>query len=497
MIKLIAFDLDNVLIDGEAIDEISKLMGVEEEISALTKQAMEGDLDFETSLRKRIKLLKGASCDDVKKIVDNIPLMKGAEETIKTLKEMGYKIATITGNFEIVAQRLKDELDLDYAYCNILHEEDGLLTGEISGPLIEEGSKADVLQELMDSENLKADECAAVGDGANDISMLQKAGLGVAFNAKPVVKEIADVIVDSKDLKELLTIFNNGSKDKDKSILEIDSKKSFDELLKEKRSLEKKLNELTQERDKLNEEARARKILRDDLNNSIKENLDKALEYRSKRDKVNREVKKYKKLRDETNQELKKLEYSSGRRDIQRIQDEIKKIDKTIETKVLDIRKENELVKQVTELQKKLQTMKEDEETHEEAVKLKKLSESYHNQVVELSDQAQETHEEMVKYFQRIDEIRSKADETHAEFMNIREEATQKHEEVKKVLKEIKLKNKSLDKVKARKRHREDTESQKENVKEKEKAQEIYRKFQGGKKLTTQELLLLQKHKIV
>ncbi len=497
MIKLIAFDLDNVLLDGEAIDEIGKLVGVENEISALTEQAMEGDLDFETSLKKRVSLLKGASLDDVKKVVDNIPLMEGAEETIKELKRRGYKIATITGNVEIVALRLKNELNLDYAFCNILHEKNGLLTGEVSGPLLVEGSKADILQELLDTVKLSTEECAAVGDGANDISMLQKAGLGVAFNAKPVVKEIADVIIDGKDLRELLTIFTDEVKDDVKSSLEIDSKKSFDELLKEKRGLEKKLNELTQERDKLNEEARTFKHLRDDLNSSIKNNLDKALKYRNERDQVNKEVKKYKKLRDEANQELKKMEWSSGRRDIQRIQDEIKKLDKTIETKVLDIRKENELVKQVTDLQKKLQTMTEDEETRDEAIKLKELSESYHARVVELSDQAQETHEQMIKYFERIDDIRVKADEAHAEFIKIRENASQKHEEVKKVLKEIKAKNKALDKVKAKKRYREDEITHSENIKEKERAQEIYRKFRGGKKLSTEELLLLQKHNIV
>lgn len=496
MIKLIAFDLDNVLLDGEAIDEIGKLMGVEKEISALTKKAMEGDLNFETSLKKRVSLLKGASLDDVKKVIANIPLMEGAEETIKVLKQRGYKIATITGNVEIVAQRLKDELNLDYAFYNILHEKDGILTGEVSGPLLVEGSKADILQELLDTEKISAEDCAAVGDGANDISMLKKAGLGVAFNAKPVVKEIADVIIDGKDLRELLTIFSEEVK-KEKSSFEIDTKKSFEVLLKEKRGLEKKLNELTQERDKLNEEARTFKHLRDDLNSSIKDNLDKALNYRNERDQVNKEVKKYKKLRDEANQELKKMEWSSGKRDIQRVQDEIKKIDKVIETQVLDIRKENELVKQVSELQKQLKPMKENEETREEAVKLKELSESYHARVVELSDQAQETHEQMIKYFEKIDDIRVKADEAHAEFMKIRENASQKHEEVKTLLKEIKAKNKALDKVKAKKRYKEDEVSHNENAKEKERAQEIYRKFLGGKKLSTDELLLLQKHNVV
>ncbi|MCE5213860.1 MAG: phosphoserine phosphatase SerB [Methanobacterium sp.] len=546
MIKLIAFDLDNVLIDGEAIDEIAKLVDAETEISKLTRQAMEGEINFETSLQKRMNLLKGASIDDIKEVVEQLPLMEGTEETIKELKNRGFKLATITGNFEIVTERLK-ELDMDYVCCNMLHEENGVITGEISGPLIVEGSKAEVLQKLIDDEGLSAEECAAVGDGANDIPMIQKAGLGVAFNAKNSVKEVADIVIDNKDLRELLPIFEKEKPESEKESIKSDAKeeiptesednkenkaeettdeseditkgdaksketatvkdskpqinkdagKSFSELLGEKKRLEKDLKDLTRVRDNLNEEAKTHKQLRDDLNSSIKEILDKALNYRKQRDEINQEVKKYKKLRDETNQELKKLEWSSGKRDIMKIQDEIKKLDHTIETKVLDIRKENELVKKVTELQKKLQTMQEDENTKKEAIELKERSESHHARVVELSDQAQETHEQMLTFFQKIDEIRAKADDAHAKFISTREKASAKHEEVKAVLKEIRGKNKSLDKVKAKERHKEDMISEKKNIQEKERAEEIYRKFRDGKKLTTDELLLLQKHNIV
>jgi phosphoserine phosphatase len=556
LIKLIAFDLDNVLIDGESIDEIAKMAGVEEEISKLTKQAMEGDISFETSLQQRIKLLKGTSLDDIQQVVDNLSLMEGTEETIPELKRRGYKLATITGNFDIVTSRLK-ELDIDYIYCNKLHDADGILDGEISGPLIVEGSKADVLQEIMEKEDITAEECAAVGDGANDIPMLEKAGLGVAFNAKSAVKEIADVVIDNKDLREILPIFeintdnlidgsspneepaksenmstakseditepvksddistakeenidnpvkedkapeNPDEQEKEtKSQVNEDAGKSFSKLLGEKKDLERNLKVLTRERDALNDEAKEHKLVRDDFNASIKEILDKALEYRKKRDEINQEVKKYKKLRDETNQELKKLEWSSGRRDIVKIQDEIKSLDKTIETKVLDIRKENELVKKVTDLQKKLQTMQEDEDIKNEALELKELSESYHARVVELSDQAQETHEQMLTYFQKIDEIRAKADDAHLQFINTREKASAKHEEVKNILKEIRGKNKSLDKAKAKERHKEDLISEKKNSQEKERAEEIYRKFRDGKKLSTDELLLLQKHNVV
>jgi len=561
LIKLIAFDLDNVLIDGEAIDEIGKLTSVEAEISEITKKAMEGDLDFETALNKRVALLKGVSVENIKEVVSKIPLMEGAEETIAELKKRGYKIATITGSFEIIANRMKEDLGLDYAFSNVLHEEEGKLTGEVSGPLLK-GSKAEVLKEIMEMEKVKAEESAAVGDGANDVSMLEEAGLGIAFNAKPVLKEKADIVVEKKDLRELLEIFPEEDKSEDTSpeakeekqaeedIIETkeettkaqeepaeeeatkaqeepaeeeatetqeeeaektspdvkaevkpepnpDAGKSFGELLSNKKELEKRLKVLTKERDDLNEKAREFKKVRDELNASIKENLDKALKYRDERDKINQEVRKYKKLRDETNQELKKLEYASGRRDILKIQGEIDKLEKTIETKVLDMRKENELVKKVQDLSKTLSEMKEDEKVQTEALALKEVSEAHHAKVVEFSDKAQETHESMLEYFKNIDDVRAKADLAHNQFIETRETASAKHEEVKAVLNEIRRKNKGLDKVKAKERNIESEKSKKKNMAEKEIARDIYEKFKEGKKLSTEELRLLQKHNIV
>ncbi len=555
MIKLIVFDLDNVLIDGEAIDEIGKLMGVEAEISEITKKAMEGDLDFETSLKERVALLKGASVENIKEVVSKIPLMEGAEETIAELKKRGYKIATITGSFEIIANRMKEDLGLDYAFSNVLHEEEGKLTGKVSGPLVN-GSKAEILKEIMEMEKLKAEESAAVGDGANDVSMLEEAGLGIAFNAKPVLKEKADVVIEKRDLREVLEVFNEeetsndttegkapeetNKENKEEKVLkeskepvkddtvikeetpsellkeEIPAKesspdvkaevkpepnpdagKSFGELLSNKKELEKRLKILTKERDDLNEDARDFKKIRDELNASIKENLDKALKYRDERDKINKEVRKYKKLRDETNQELKKMEYASGRRDILKIQSEIDKIEKTIETKVLDMRKENELVKKVQDLSKTLSQMKEDEKVQTEAIALKEVSEAHHAKVVEFSDKAQETHETMLEYFKNIDDVRTKANLAHNQFIETREKASAKHEEVKSVLNEIRRKNKGLDKVKAKERNIESEKSKKKNMAEKEIAKDIYEKFKEGKKLSTEELRLLQKHNIV
>jgi phosphoserine phosphatase len=487
LIKLIAFDLDNVLIDGEAIDEIGKIAGTQNKIAEITRKAMEGELDFETALKERVTLLKGIRVDDIKKVIQNIPLMDGAKESISTLKKRGYKIAIISGSFEVIANRVKDELDIDYVYANTLHEKDGRLTGEVSGPLLCK-SKADVLNDIIKIENIAADECAAVGDGANDISMLQIVKLGIAFNAKPVLKDIADVVIEKRDLREILPLF-----EEDKELKEA----SFDELLTQKREHERKLSEIAKERDDLNEESKSQRQIREDLNASIKENLSKAIEYRNKRDKSNEGVKKYKKLRDETNDKLKTMEWESGRRDIINLEKEIKKIDKTIETKVLDIRKENELIKRVQDLSKKLHGMQEDEKIQKEALELRKLSETYHLKVVEFSKDAQSNHEKMLEYFQKIDGIRTSADEAHKTFRKIKNEASKKHGEFKETLGQIRKINRYLDKIKAKKRRFEDKITDKKNREEKERAMHIYQKFKDGKKLNTEEFMLLQKHNIM
>jgi len=494
LIKLIAFDLDNVLIDGEAIDEIGNIVGIQKEIAEITKKAMEGEIDFETAIKERVALLKGTSVDSIKEVVQGIPLMEGAEETIKELKKRGYKIATISGSFEVIANRLKEELDLDYAFSNVLHEEDGVLTGEVSGPLVE-GSKADVLNKILKLEKISADECAAVGDGANDISMLELAELGIAFNAKPVLIEMADIVIEKRDLRELLPYFEEDALDEFSKSIEAEG--SFDKLLDQKRKCEKKLKELTKIRDDLNAEANTQRELRNSLNASIKENLNSAIEYRDKRDETNKEVKKYKKLRDSTNNELKKLEWASGKKDMINIENEIKRLEKTIETKVLNIRKENELVNKVTDLRKKLQDMKEDEKIQKEALELKELSESYHAKVVEFSDEAQVTHEKMIEHFKQIDEIRNEADEAHNKFIEAKNKASKKHDEVKQVLGYIRKINKRLDKVKSKRRTHESEVTMKKNKEEKELAEDIYQKFKDGKKLNTDELMLLQKHNVI
>ena len=547
---MVVFDLDNVLIDTETIDEIAKIKGIEKEISDITLQAMQGKIPFEESIRQRVKKLEGISTAEIDEVMENISLNPGAEETAAELKKQGYEIAIITGSFDVIALKIKEKINADYVFCNVLEAKDGVLTGEVSGPLITQ-DKVDVLRQLVDDIGITLDECVAIGDGANDLEMVKNAKIGIAYNAKPILKEHADVQINEKDLRKVLdimadeeintqevveetqeeTLENTTTEEEivaEEVVEEVDSEEevvaeeeseeesededeeeveeepsidysilNFQQLLQCKRTLEAELTELKNERDQMNEETKTFRKERDELNQELKDTLKIALEKRNERDEINKQVHENKELRNECNEELKKVEWNSGKKEISNIQAEINKIDKTIQTKVLDIRKENELVKRVSDLTKQLKKIQSDEEEEKTAEALKEKSENYHQKVVELSDKAQAVHEEMIEYFNQIDGIREKADSKHQDFINSRNAATAKHEEVKAKLSEIRKVNKYMDQAKAKPRSRKTEEKSGSELKEKEQAEEIFQKFKDGKKLTTEEFLLLQKYNIM
>jgi len=613
LIKLVVFDLDNVIIDGEGIDEIGKLVNVEDQIAAITEQAMQGELNFETSIKQRVALLEGAAVDDIKKLADEMPLMAGAEETVKSLKENGFDVIIISGSFDIIANTIKQKLPVDEIFTNSLVSKDGALTGEVTGPLVS-GNKLDVLKEYIADAGYTLDECISVGDGANDISMIESAKYGIAFNAKPALKENADIIVETRNLTDVLdVILNLNSKNTDEGAsvenevavetevvettdvvvenqdeqvtdvtedaveetmedveeaeevveeeaaeeaaeeeaeevveeeaaeeeaeeaeevveeaeevveeeaAEEEKPKKAKKSKKNKNSLpepvdfvladtpegvraqkdekEELIAQIADERESFNREAKEQRKIRDELNVELKENLAKAIEFRDQRNEINKEVEENKKARNQVNEQIKNLEWSSGKRDKIKLENEIKKIDKIIETRVLDIKKENQLVKSANDLRKQLSDIKEDDKVKEEAQELKKQSEEYHAKVVELSEKAQEAHEQMLDYFRKTDEIRTAADAAHKKFIQARKSASAKHEDFKMVLSEIHVINKALGSNRSRKRKSNKSESShaKGSREEKEKAEIIFDKFKNGKKLSTEELLLLQKYDI-
>lgn len=189
---LIAFDMDSTLISIEGIDELAALAGKGKEVQEITAQAMRGEIDFATSLTKRTAFLNGLSEDTFLHIANNLPLTEGCERLLNTLHNLGIKTAVISGGFTSFARALQHRLGISHVFANDLEIRNGNLTGRIIGPIVDATSKADKLRQLATSEGLNLAQTIAVGDGANDLLMLQVAGLGVAFRGTPVVQDNAD-----------------------------------------------------------------------------------------------------------------------------------------------------------------------------------------------------------------------------------------------------------------------------------------------------------------
>jgi phosphoserine phosphatase len=202
--RLIVFDMDSTLIQNEVIDELAREKGVYDQVSEITRNAMHGEMDYDESLRQRVALLKGLRSDDLENVYRRIQLTPGAQELIEILKGLGYRVGLLSGGFTFVSDRLKETLRLDYAYANTLAMKDGAVSGEVIPPIINAQKKADLLESIAKKENLSLDQTVAVGDGANDLLMLEKAGLGIAFNAKPVVSARADLALHQKNLRTIL-----------------------------------------------------------------------------------------------------------------------------------------------------------------------------------------------------------------------------------------------------------------------------------------------------
>ena len=202
--KLVVFDMDSTLIQAEVIDELAKLANAEGQVKKITESAMRGEIDFKESFRKRVALLKGIKEEHLGEIAKNLPLTYGADLVAKTLKGLGYKLGILSGGFTFMGEYLKERLEFDYMYANELDIKDGLVTGEVKNEIVDGEQKAILLRQLAQKENIVLEQTIAVGDGANDLPMITIAGLGVAFNAKPIVKQKASNTISSVGLDGLL-----------------------------------------------------------------------------------------------------------------------------------------------------------------------------------------------------------------------------------------------------------------------------------------------------
>lgn len=194
--RLIVMDVDSTLIQGEVIEMIAAHAGCEAEVAAVTERAMNGELDFAQSLRERVALLEGVPAEALNQVYDDLVLTPGARTTIRTLKRLGYRFAIVSGGFTQITDRLAESLGIDFAAANELEIVDGRLTGRVIGEIVDRPGKAKALRRFADELGLPIAATIAIGDGANDLDMLGAAGLGIAFNAKPVVREAAPTAVN-------------------------------------------------------------------------------------------------------------------------------------------------------------------------------------------------------------------------------------------------------------------------------------------------------------
>jgi phosphoserine phosphatase len=211
--RLFAFDMDSTLIEGEVIDELAKLAGVADDVVKVTESAMRGEIEFQRSFRLRVALLRGLKETTVRELLDTIPLVEGAEQLIGTLKMLGYKTAILSGGFNFFAQHLQRRLGIDYVFANDLDIVDGVVSGEVRTPIVDGARKAELLRQIARQENISLDQVVAVGDGANDLPMLGIAGMGIAFRAKPLVRQTASHAVSFLGLDSLLYLI--GVRDRD------------------------------------------------------------------------------------------------------------------------------------------------------------------------------------------------------------------------------------------------------------------------------------------
>jgi phosphoserine phosphatase len=210
--RLVAFDMDSTLIEAEVIDELAKLAGVGEQVSAITERAMRGEIDFSESFRARVALLEGLEESALDRVASGLKITEGAEHLIATLRTLGYKTAILSGGFTYFAKHLQARLGMDYVYANELDIAHGVVTGNIQGEIVDGARKAQLLRQLADDLGIDLQQVIAVGDGANDLPMLSIAGLGIAFRAKPLVQKSAEQSISTLGLDAILYLLGISDK---------------------------------------------------------------------------------------------------------------------------------------------------------------------------------------------------------------------------------------------------------------------------------------------
>ncbi len=212
--RLVCMDVDSTFVKGEFINELADLVGVKEQVAAITARAMRGELDFKQALAERVKLLEGLPMQKAQELGDKLELTPGAKSFVRTLKSLGFRVGLVSGGFDFFVEELKTRFGLDFAFANELEAKDGILTGRVKGTVVDAERKAQVLRDMAKVYKCRLEQTVAIGDGANDMFMLQTAGLGIAFRAKPKLQEVADMSLNHHErLDTLLFLMGFNARD--------------------------------------------------------------------------------------------------------------------------------------------------------------------------------------------------------------------------------------------------------------------------------------------
>jgi phosphoserine phosphatase SerB len=488
--------MDSTVIDCEGIIELARANGAGEYVAEVTQRTMNGELNFESALRERVKLLEGLSEADALRVAGGVPLMPGAKTLMSELKTCGIRTALVSGGFTIIAGPVGSMLGMDYVYANELVIQDGRVTGEVRGPLTKQNSKKEVLEEICRLEKISPTDCIAVGDGSNDLCWAGVVGKFIAFNAKQVVKDAADVVVEDKDLGCLIPIV----KQEDKSHM-------LKELQDKKQKFLKDAEELKTSRNEWNSKASSFSKRRDELNKKTKELIEKAQEYRVKRDEFNTQVSANKDLRNELNEKanevysrvdgLRKKDSAGAGRSLNDLRKEMDHLEFKQQTEVLTTEKERALVDKISELKEEFRKKKETLEQNQElktfltdAQGFRDQASDFHKKVKEFADLAQEYHDKMIECFREADKSRAEADAQHKEFVKAQETADEYHKQFLKLQKEVRDFDKVIIGLKKKAKTEKDS---KDKVEYKKQAEDVFAQFKAGEKLNTEDLLLLQR----
>lgn len=212
--RLVCMDVDSTFVKGELIDELASLVGCKEQVASITARAMRGEIEFKQALAERVKLLQGLPMSEARALAAKSELTPGAQNFVRTLQSLGFRVGLVSGGFDFFVDDLKSRFGLDFAFSNELEVKDGLITGNVRGTIVDGERKAQILRDMAKVYNLRLEQTVAVGDGANDVLMLQTAGLGIAFRAKPTLQEVADMSLNHNErLDTLLYLMGFNARD--------------------------------------------------------------------------------------------------------------------------------------------------------------------------------------------------------------------------------------------------------------------------------------------